>query len=306
MRTTTILIFTCLLAISLAVKLPSSLRAEEISTTKRSTTIDVSQDLCSPFIVYTAITGCLVTSDYIYINSTGIPNEAGNFPDSKDPNSIKSQDFEWKIPRNPKLLSSPYTNVPQGPIGVAINGVPFYWWTDMEGNDAVVNEGDSFDQCDGHPDQAGRYHYHENPVCLYPKEYSSPPFLGYMFDGFPVYGLNDEIELDSCGGIGATAEEYRYYMTTSYPYIIGCFSGQPESSNLAGQSGQQQGGQQPPQQGGQSGQGGQQQGGQPPQQGGQSGQGGQRPQPPPGAPQPPPGAPQPPPGAPQPPPRPSN
>ena len=79
-----------------------------------STINGVSQDLCSPFLQYVAITGCLVTDDYIYINSTGIPNEAGSFPDEYDPNSIETQDYEWKIPRNPTLLSSPDTDVPQG------------------------------------------------------------------------------------------------------------------------------------------------------------------------------------------------
>ena len=69
-----------------------------------------------------------------------------------------------------------------------------------------------------------------------------------MFDGFPVYGLNDEIKLDDCGGTGNSSADYRYYMTTSYPYIIGCFSGQPETSNFdtgAGGSGSGAGG--PPQ-----------------------------------------------------------
>jgi hypothetical protein len=54
---------------------------------------------------------------------------------------------------------------------------------------AYVYEGVSFDSCYGHPDGSGKYHNHVDPVCLYTKNSSAhSPIIGWMLDGFPLYG----------------------------------------------------------------------------------------------------------------------
>src|SRR5206468_12041993 len=47
----------------------------------------------------------------------------------------------------------------------AVNGVPFYNPYNAEGQDAAMN--DVFDECCGHPDPMGRYHYHIYPKCIH-------------------------------------------------------------------------------------------------------------------------------------------
>ena len=61
-------------------------------------------------------------------------------------------------------------------------------------NDAVVEEGGTFDACSGHATGQGDYHYHIAPACLldqlggYHDVAGHSPLIGWAFDGFPVYG----------------------------------------------------------------------------------------------------------------------
>ena len=64
------------------------------------------------------------------------------------------------------------------------------------GNDAIVLEARTYDNCSGHADPFGFYHYHLSPACLlnqvndiYTKCHS--PQIGWAIDGFPVYGPHD-------------------------------------------------------------------------------------------------------------------
>src|SRR5438067_829288 len=67
-----------------------------------------------------------VTDDYFIVHSNGIPDHTtGEFPNRRNPNTIREQNYTFKIPRHPKLADH-VTRTPMGPIGVAINGVPFY------------------------------------------------------------------------------------------------------------------------------------------------------------------------------------
>ncbi len=130
----------------------------------------------------------------------------GVFPNKDNPNTIKKQDYTFYIPLHPKPAAKP-TKTPFGPIGVAINGIPFYNQYNAEGGDAVKLE--VFDSCCGHPDQAGRYHYHKYPVCV-KSPFKDPvgqhsPLIGYAFDGYAIYGPNGEdgkppTDLDECNG----------------------------------------------------------------------------------------------------------
>jgi hypothetical protein len=179
------------------------------------------------------------TDRYMIVKSDGIPNHAhGVFPNKDNPNTIKKQDYTFYIPLHPQAAAKP-TKTPFGPIGVAVNGIPFYNQYNAEGGDAVKLE--VFDSCCGHPDPAGRYHYHKYPVCV-KSPFKDPagqhsPLIGYAFDGYAIYGPNGEdgkppTDLDECNGHTDAEHGYHYHVTAGYPYILGGYHGVVETKNL--------------------------------------------------------------------------
>ena len=179
------------------------------------------------------------TDEFMIVESDGIPNhKTGHFPNADNPNKILKQHYAFKIPRKPRVADKP-TATPFGPIGVAINGIPFYNQYNREGRDAVRLE--VFDSCCGHPDQAGRYHYHKYPVCVKSPFKEAPsghsPLIGFAFDGFAIYGPNGEdgkppSDLDECNGHTDTTRGYHYHVTAGYPYVLGAYHGVVEKSNI--------------------------------------------------------------------------
>ena len=145
--------------------------------------------------------------DYVYVSSTGIPDyDIGPWPGN--PNTPSNQSYIFKISRYPHENSGDHFETPLGPIGVLINGVPFFNAKDAfsyqgEGvwfQNAVMYEAESFDDCLCHPAPMGNLHNHQNPVCLYediPGEHS--PLVGFAFDGFPVYGPRGYANTDGTG-----------------------------------------------------------------------------------------------------------
>ena len=180
-----------------------------------------------------------VTDDYFIVHSNGLPDHTtGDFPNRYNPNRIREQNYTFKVPRHPKVADR-IRRLPMGPIGVAINGVPFYNPYNAERQDAAKNE--VFDECCGHPDPMGRYHYHIYPRCVHtsfkddPGEHS--PLIGYAFDGFAIYGPNGEngkppTNLDECNGHSDPVRGYHYHVTNKFPYILGGYRGVVENSNL--------------------------------------------------------------------------
>ena len=87
-----------------------------------------------------------------------------------NPNSPSTQTFLGQtsgtvtVPVVPSLVSSSgFVNVScvGGPVGFSTTGVAIYSpFPGTCGQDAVILEGDTFDECGGHADQSGRYHYH--------------------------------------------------------------------------------------------------------------------------------------------------
>lgn len=175
------------------------------------------------------------TDKFMIVKSDGIPTHPhGDFPNAYNPNRILKQDYTFYIPLFPKIAAKP-TKTPFGPIGVAINGIPFYNQYNAEGKDAVLGPfAEVFDSCCGHPDQMGRYHYHKYPVCVN-SPFTDPagkhsPLIGYAFDGFPIYGPNGEDgkppkDLDECNGHYDKIRGYHYHVTAKAPYIIGAYKG---------------------------------------------------------------------------------
>ena len=114
-----------------------------------------------------------VEGNYVVIKSNGLPDHksvyypTGNslyedfsgttfdgYTFSKNPNTISSQLYTFKIPLNP-LQSSAHSPTPLGPIGISLNGVPLF--NQYAGpNQLLTKEVKSFDRSWGHPQQTGQ------------------------------------------------------------------------------------------------------------------------------------------------------
>ena len=172
-------------------------------------------------------------------NSDGVNDmwSPGDSEFRQNPNFIAEQNYSFRIPIKPTKASSP-TQTSLGPIGVSINGAPFY--NQYEGpntaTDLIVpgqGVARSLDGSTGHPAQQGRYHYHMIPDSLLTA--SEDNFLGFAADGFPVYGPknvdgNNASGLDDCNGeYGPTPDFpdsiYHYHTISVAPYIVGAYCG---------------------------------------------------------------------------------
>lgn len=178
----------------------------------------------------------------------------------RNPNSISAHDLTLAIPTQPQLLSSP--QCVGGEVGVMLSGVLIFNAFDAGGRDAVAMEVQ--DSCQGHPQEAGYYHYHGWSSCLTDQttttEHSA--LVGYAFDGFGIFGLKGEngtelssANLDECHGHthaiewdGKTQNMYHYHMTQDFPYSVSCFRAKPvvKALSAGGQGGSGGPGKPPP------------------------------------------------------------
>lgn len=153
----------------------------------------------------------------------------------------------WRIPLTPSIAATP-TSVTDGPVGVAINGVPIFNPCKQGGCQAgdtkVLGE---LDECNGHAGRADDYHYHAAPVCLMAgqtdKHYWDTHPIGWALDGFAIFGYynpdGSPATRDAiCGGnalsITNAPAGYTYHVTDVSPYVLSCLRGVP-SPDLAGQ-----------------------------------------------------------------------
>ena len=158
----------------------------------------------------------------------------------RNPNAIAAQNLAWSLPLVPILLAEPAC-VPMGQIGVMLNGVAIFNALDAAGKDAVAHEVQ--DQCNGHPERNGQYHYHGPSHCV-PGSQGNNTLLGYAADGFGIYSMFDaqgreltNADLDECHGRtsrivwdGKEVDMYHYVLTREYPYTVGCFRGSVATS----------------------------------------------------------------------------
>jgi hypothetical protein len=170
------------------------------------------------------------TSNALYENYTGNTFGGGAF--KKNPNSIVEQSFTFKIPVNPAVATN-HAATPLGAIGVAINGVALFNQYAGPNNQVLTNEINSFDQYYGHPQATGVYHYHVEPVYLTTVKSTKSGLMGFLLDGFPVYGPQEEngktvisSDLDVYHGHTHTTVDfpkgtYHYHFTGDAPYMNG-------------------------------------------------------------------------------------
>ncbi len=169
------------------------------------------------------------TSNALYEAYTG--TTFGGYTFHKNPNSIAEQSATYKIPLNP-AVNEAHSATPLGPIGVAINGVALF--NQYAGpSQPLTGEIASFDKYYGHPQQSGIYHYHVEPLYLTTVKSTKSGLMGFLLDGFPVYGPQEEngstvssSDLDVYHGhTHATVDfpngTYHYHFTSDAPYLNG-------------------------------------------------------------------------------------
>ncbi len=195
-----------------------------------------------------------VDDDYVYIESDGYPNheiQAAYYQNEDTIVEVNAVSGSYKLPILPQLAITATTTT-GGPIGVLISGAVFYNPFEgdgvtyaVEGN-KLINGYAFLDSCNGHPvPGSGQYHYHGTPYCItdvLDTESQHSVLIGYMLDGFPIYGPNGADgntpnDLDNCNGhIEATAEfttaSYHYHTSAARPYVPNCFSGQVTLSGM--------------------------------------------------------------------------
>ena len=184
----------------------------------------------------------------IIVNNLPVDGNIGDWPMTAYP-ALTAIDPNPGIPL-PRTSSFSYTASPSasaspacvspGAIGVTKNGVVLYNAADGRGEDAMARE--ITDEFGGHPAMT-TYHYHVIPERLDNETLASghSGIVGYIKDGFAIYGYRGEGgaeisngDLDRCHGHDHSELGYHYHATIEYPYTVGCYMGDPNSSSLTG------------------------------------------------------------------------
>jgi hypothetical protein len=163
----------------------------------------------------------------LHENFSGTTFGGGMF--AQNPNTIAAQTLTFKIPVNP-AVNAAHSATPLGPIGVSLNGVPFFNQY-AAGGSPLTNEVNGFDQWWGHPQNTGMYHYHVEPLYLTTVKATKWALMGFLLDGFPVYGPKEENNTDPVGldvyhgHTHVTADYpagiYHYHFSATAPYLNG-------------------------------------------------------------------------------------
>lgn len=142
-----------------------------------------------------------VRDGFRLISANGLPNhETGRFPNRGNPNSIRPQRYDFKVPAEPQVAAQ-RAFVGGWLFGIGINGVPFdpltaeFFRGDRsspwryEAISPTLSLG--LDDSRAHVQPSGAYHYHGVPDGLVERlagaSRARPVLLGYAADGFPIY-----------------------------------------------------------------------------------------------------------------------
>ncbi|MEM9455972.1 MAG: YHYH protein [Myxococcota bacterium] len=210
-------------------------------------------DLPEPFVSAT----CSDDGGMVTVESNGIPD----FPYiATSPGVPTAFDLTYTFPTVPTVADTTTAIPIVGAIGVAVNGVPIFGPTEGPGGDVQARPG-GFTECGGH-NGPSTYHYHLFLVtgsdrCRF-SEADGRVIYGYALDGYPIYGgydytssyeLTDESlfdsdtwaahtyveglgDLDECNGLIDENGNYGYYATEGFPYLLGCFRGEPQFPSM--------------------------------------------------------------------------
>ncbi|BFM18589.1 hypothetical protein R50073_47720 [Maricurvus nonylphenolicus] len=157
------------------------------------------------------------------LTSNGIAeHNTGRFPNRGNPNAIRKQQYQYRVPLQPKQ-SAQTTTLRGHSFGLAVNGVPFdpgaaEWYRGQRGQwqyealSGAVPLG--IDNNHAHVQPNGAYHYHGLPTGLMDKLNVTPAqhsaLIGWAADGFPIYALYGYSDgSDTNSGIGQQTSSYR-------------------------------------------------------------------------------------------------
>ena len=176
-------------------------------------------------------------------------------PASAGPNKIEEQCITMKMPISPSEASSK-TNTSYSTIGLSLNGISFFNENAAPGDD-ITNELFTFDQCSGHPQNDGVYHYHVDPVCLIRDLGGSVTdnsttvggttyswiedngsngglLLGFLLDGFPVYGPVGNNHTDYAGSSAPSIDSYNGHTHSTTEFQSGIYHYHVKTGNIGG------------------------------------------------------------------------
>ena len=156
------------------------------------------------------------------------------FPGFGNPNPVRPQNHNLEIPRRPRPREEPGC-LPMGPIGMTVEGYVFFNPYTIDQEDAIENE--IMGKCNGHPSPDGAYHHHALNNCTY--NGTPDQLLGVAFDGIAILSPIDtdgrvlmSRDLDQCHGKVDSDGIYRYRVTSDFPYVLGCYRGDPRNVDL--------------------------------------------------------------------------
>lgn len=139
----------------------------------------------------------------------------------------------YLIPVKPVEQAEPSRVNRAGAVGVALNGVRI---DPPAPTDAILSAYTlaPFDDCGGHINLNGGYHYHAHTGCSTEIEQSDghAPMIGYALDGFPLYALLNKAGeaptgLDECRGEYDEVRGYHYHVAApGSNSFINCFKGE--------------------------------------------------------------------------------
>lgn len=217
----------------------------ETPTTETPTT-ETPTELPAVFAQFNDNIEIVLDGDFVELTANGMPDHPSPYYDPSssnyeayngdntafrlNPNTISETSFTFRIPVNPQE-SNDHQATALGAIGISVNGVAIFNQYAGPNEQALTNEINSFDQYAGHPQGTGVYHYHIEPTYL-TTENGKESLIGFLLDGFPVYGPEEEgktisnSDLDEYHGhFSKTADYpngiYHYHITDEDPYING-------------------------------------------------------------------------------------
>jgi hypothetical protein len=160
----------------------------------------------------------------------------------RNKNEILAREILFEFPAVPDVAART-SCVNFGASGISLTGSVIYHGASTLGSDAAAHE--ILDSHGGHSDGTNTYHYHyptkELQDHIHPHESGHSVIMGYMLDGFGIYGPYGEDgkllwskDLDECHGHkhpvlwdGEMVDLYHYHWTYDFPYNIGCYKGTP-------------------------------------------------------------------------------
>jgi len=170
--------------------------------------------LSGAWLRFSCRVGLAIVGANVQITADSQPDYASNYfaktnacwasftPSFPDPNTISSQQIVMLVPLAPTTAAQAMS---LGAVGVAVNGVAIFD-NQAAPNDDIYDEAKSFDECQGHPQNTGMYHYHSEPYAI---SYDDDALIGVLRDGSFVYGRRDPdgsvpANLDAAGGHTST------------------------------------------------------------------------------------------------------